>query len=129
MAGQNEKPASKKTERVGTLLSLEYGRPEAPGYHTLASLMGRDGEYAILRKFSSLNMINLMRYQAELVDLEEKYKLAIFRNEKGDNDVPLATSFKELNESTSTQKEILDKVREKLFEYSRLRPSSDMYRH
>lgn len=103
---------------------LEYGTYEAPGYHTLASLMGRGEEYAFFRKFSSLNMLNLMRYQAELLDLEEQYKVAIFTNEKGSKNLALATCFKELNASESKQKEILDKIRTKLCEYSRYGQSS-----
>jgi hypothetical protein len=118
MVDLTEKPVLKKHERVNTAVSLEYGTPENPGYHTLSSLMGRDGEYTIFRKFSSLNTLNLIRYQAELLDLEHQYDLTILKNEKGSNRVPLARSFKELNGSTSDQKRILDEIRIILDEYS-----------
>jgi hypothetical protein len=118
MVDPAKEPYLKKHERTNTTVSTEFGTPENPGYHTLASLMGRDGEYAIFRKFSSLNMLNLMRYQAELLDLEEQYKSTLWTNEKGSNDIPLAYNFKELNESKSGQKRVLDDIRVKLNEYS-----------
>jgi hypothetical protein len=65
-----------------------------------------------------------MRYQAELLDLEEQYKLAILRNEKGSDGKSLVTGFKELNALTSKQKRILDEIRIKLDEYSGSQPSS-----
>lgn len=112
-------PISEK-QRVGTDLSLEYGTAEEPGYHTLASLMGRDGEYAIFRKFSSLNMLNLLSMQAELLHLEEDYKRIVFRHEKGLDGVELVASFRSLHQAEdSEQKRVLDKIRIKLDEYSK----------
>ena len=60
MADQEEKEPPFEKRKVTTDLALEYGTPNAPGYYTFASLMGRDREYAIFRKFSSLNIVNLI---------------------------------------------------------------------
>jgi hypothetical protein len=43
------------------------------GYRTLANLMVKRRELAIFRKFSALNMINLLNLQAELMDLQERF--------------------------------------------------------
>lgn len=45
------------------------------GYSKLASLMGRHPEVAILRRFSTLNVRNLLYLQAELVHLEHQLAL------------------------------------------------------
>lgn len=112
-------PISEK-QRAATNLLLEYGTAEEPGYHTLASLMGRDGEYAIFRKFSSLNMLNLMSMQAELLQLEEEYKRVVRLHERGINGVVLVASFNNLHQAKdSEQKKVLDKIRLKLDEYSK----------
>ena len=44
------------------------------GYEPLAKLMGRHPEAAAFRRFSTLNMKNLLYYQAELVHLEVKLR-------------------------------------------------------
>jgi len=56
MADRKDKEPPSEKRKVTTDLALEYGTPDSPGYHTLASLMGRDGEYAIFRKFSMRGM-------------------------------------------------------------------------
>jgi hypothetical protein len=119
MADPEEKEPPSEKRGVTTDLTLEYGTPDAPGYHTLASLMGRDGEYAIFRKFSSLNMLNLMTMQAELLELENDYKNTLYMDEKNEKGISLAISFTALRKSKSRQKEILEKIRKKLDEYSR----------
>ncbi|KAK7977833.1 hypothetical protein PG996_003883 [Apiospora saccharicola] len=45
---------------------------ERTGYSMLADFISRSPENAIFRKFGLLNMINLLRLQAELVDLEQQ---------------------------------------------------------
>lgn len=119
MADLEEKEPPSEKRKVTMDLALEYGTPDAPGYHTLASLMGRDGEYAIFRKFSSLNMLNLMTLQAELLELENKYKDTLYMDERNEKGIPLATSFMALRKSNSRQKEVLGEIRKKLDEYSR----------
>lgn len=50
--------------------------PKAQGYNKLARLMGPNSEMAIFRRFGSLNMMNLLYLQAELMELERKYEVA-----------------------------------------------------
>jgi hypothetical protein len=119
MADRKDKEPPSEKRKVTTDLALEYGTPDSPGYHTLASLMGRDGEYAIFRKFSSLNMLNLMTLQAELLELENRYKETLYMDERNEKGIPLATSFMALRKSNSRQKEVLEEIRKKLDEYSR----------
>jgi len=107
------------SEKQHTDLSLEYGTPENPGYHTLASIIGKNSEYAVFRKFSSLNAINLMSLQAELLELEHQYKLMILKNEKDENGIAVATCFKALHSSKSQQKKLLNKIGSKLDAYSK----------
>jgi hypothetical protein len=52
--------------------SVPKSSPPVPGYPKLAHYMGLYSEYAIFRRFSSLNCQNLLYLQAELVHLEEK---------------------------------------------------------
>jgi hypothetical protein len=47
---------------------------DGSGYLKLAYLMALAPEVAIFRKFGLLNVLNLLRQQAELQDLEEKLK-------------------------------------------------------
>ncbi|USP77434.1 hypothetical protein yc1106_04708 [Curvularia clavata] len=56
--------------------------PKAQGYNKLAKLMGKHTEMAIFRRFGSLNMINLLYLQAELMDLERKYEVAYCEDAK-----------------------------------------------
>lgn len=121
MADPNPEPFSEQSRMRNRRDSLEYGIVEAPGYHTLASVMGTNPEYAIFRKFSSLNALNLMRLQAELLELEEEYKVELFRGEKNEKGVPLASSFKALHESSSNQKRLLESISVKLDVYSKSR--------
>lgn len=116
-AGQ---PASEK-QRIGTNIYLgspEYGTTKAPGYHTLASLMGRDGEYAIFRKFSSLNALSLMSLQAQLLELEQEYKDSLFDQKVTMEGVALGSCFRALHGSESVQKALLVQIQEKLDEYN-----------
>jgi hypothetical protein len=46
------------------------------GYHRLASVMGMFPDVAIFRRFSTLNVENILYLQAELVDLENRLKEA-----------------------------------------------------
>ena len=41
------------------------------GYAKLSSVISTDSEFAIFRKFGTLNAQNLLYYQAELLDLED----------------------------------------------------------
>lgn len=98
-----------------------------PGYADLSKLMNENPETAVFRSFRELNMITLLRLQAELHDLE--YQLRDIRDEdsqSGDRiredyvrDFRLMRDYKE--EGDSLQHDILVAVGEKLREYSESR--------
>ncbi|CAD0089284.1 unnamed protein product [Aureobasidium mustum] len=85
------------------------------GYHRLADLMGRYPETAIFRRFSSLNMINLLSLQAELIELRENCEDVWAKDGGLDNidEEKLSTFLKD-----SSQYKLLLKLRKKLREYS-----------
>ncbi|KAH0551432.1 hypothetical protein GP486_007354 [Trichoglossum hirsutum] len=47
---------------------------ERQGYHKLAAIMGPHSEMAIFRRFSALGMLDLLSLQAELMELEVKFR-------------------------------------------------------
>ncbi|KAF2725246.1 hypothetical protein K431DRAFT_300152 [Polychaeton citri CBS 116435] len=91
------------------------------GYHRLADLMGHYPETAIFRRFGSLNMLNLLSLQAELIDLQIQFRdiwaeddISMDLNEK-----EYSTYFRKLMRSeTSLQHEMLLAIRKKLHEYN-----------
>lgn len=90
----------------------------AKGYPRLAQLMGAYTEVAIFRRFGSLNTLSVLSLQAELVELEDKYKQCVERDNQSENSRDLSEDFYTLHESNSGQKDLLDKIRVKLKEYS-----------
>ena len=52
------------------------------GYHKLARLMARDPPLAIFRRFSKLNILNVLYLQAELAELEEDWEKTALRDEE-----------------------------------------------
>ena len=60
--------------------TVQGGNAPAPlrpkGYNKLAILMSKNPEVAILRRFGTLNMLNLLYLQAELAELERKFETA-----------------------------------------------------
>ncbi|KAL6718891.1 hypothetical protein ACLMJK_003126 [Lecanora helva] len=97
---------------------------EETGYAKLASHMNRYSETAIFRRFRELNIINLLRLQAELQDME--HQLQDIRNEdaqSGDavrssyaTDFRLMRDWKETGDSL--QYDLLVAIGEKLQQYS-----------
>jgi hypothetical protein len=97
---------------------------EPRGYHRLADLMGHYPEAAILRSFGSLNMLNLLSLQAELVDLEVQFRdiWVDDDNSPDDSEKQYSTSFRQLHHSgDSIQFKMLLDIRKKLSEYSTCR--------
>lgn len=45
------------------------------GYHRLATLMSKDHNIAIFRRFDEINMLNLLSLQAEIFDLQNHFGL------------------------------------------------------
>jgi hypothetical protein len=98
------------------------------GYPKLAGLMGLFPELAILRRFGSLNMRNLLYMQAELVYLEnelQECELADKYARSRDERTRYRSNWFWLRESArygegepSRQLRLVLKIREKLKEYS-----------
>ncbi|KAF2144253.1 uncharacterized protein K452DRAFT_223706 [Aplosporella prunicola CBS 121167] len=87
--------------------------------------MGPYTEVAIFRRFGSLNMINLLFLQAELVELERKYKDIYLFDAKGAPGIPaqpFSHNFKSLRESDKTtnheQLDMLKEIQLKLAAYN-----------
>ncbi|MCJ1243035.1 hypothetical protein MMC30_000231 [Trapelia coarctata] len=92
------------------------------GYAKLASLMGAYPEIAIVRRFGVLGVQNLLYYQAELVRLEQEFKVCSLENETSQD--PDRTKFSKdwfmlahYNECSEQQWAIMLRIREKLKEY------------
>jgi hypothetical protein len=99
---------------------------EPRGYHRLADLMGHYPEAAIFRRFGSLNMLNLLSLQAELVDLQVQFR-DIWVEDEGspdDSEKQFSTYFRTLRKSEdSLQFTMLLDIRKKLQEYSMSKPT------
>jgi hypothetical protein len=95
------------------------------GYPKLAAAMGVIPETAIFRRFAALNAQNLLYFQAELVELEQKLKetqLADSQNPHGMKSKYALDWFWLSNSAEygdETQLRILKEIRAKLKEYSR----------
>jgi hypothetical protein len=95
------------------------------GYPKLADYMGRYNEVAIFRRFRTLNMLNILSLQAELVELEVKYRQACSADD-GDlenaDTRDLTKSFLALRgtreSGDAAQLDYLEDIRKKLKEYS-----------
>lgn len=109
----------------GTAENERYFGPfeniRSPGYPLLANIMGRHGEIAIFRKFSALNILNLMSMQAELLELEDDLKDQLEALDTPSAKQVLLQDFYEVRNQTEA-KELRDKMKEiqtKLYEYSK----------
>lgn len=95
------------------------------GYPKLAARTEVQPELAIYRRFGALNAQNLLYYQAELVDLEEKVRLQQeedAKSPKGSKPLYARTWFRLVDSATDGDTKQLDlvlKLREILKEYSK----------
>ena len=106
------------------ILDAVQEKHNSDGYPKLARLMSLNAETAIFRRFSELNMINLLRLQAELHDLE--HQLQEIRDEDAQSGDPVRSSYtmdfrlmrdwKETGDSL--QYDLLVSIGEKLQQYS-----------
>jgi uncharacterized protein DUF6594 len=107
--------------------------PSLKGYPKLAALMGEFPDIAIFRRFGTLTMLNLMRLQAELIEIEEDLRLKQLQDDvAGQATEKYSTIFSTLNKSKTSSKEgdedhptqlaLLESSRVKLIEY-RLYPN------
>ncbi|KAI0384842.1 hypothetical protein F5Y04DRAFT_277577 [Hypomontagnella monticulosa] len=97
------------------------------GYPSLASLMAISYETAIFRKFGMLQMINLLRLQATLQDLEHQYKVVVSAEDRTGSENPMdathTNAFYMMREEAdsgnpSMQGDILEKIGKCLKEYN-----------
>lgn len=95
------------------------------GYPKLAVLMSLHSETAVFKRFGSLNMLNLLRLQAELQDMESELAQIQEDDEKSGDDVRkkyvtdfrLMRDFKDVGDSE--QLDLLGEIGKKLEEYSK----------
>jgi hypothetical protein len=92
------------------------------GYHRMAILMGREEEIAIFRRFNELNMLNLLSFQAEILELQIKFRdICQEDDESGDQTrEKFSEYFRVLHRSSGTQNncqyQMLLTIREKMKE-------------
>jgi hypothetical protein len=97
---------------------------EHDGYPTLAWLMSSYPDKAVFRRFGELNLLNLLRLQAELQEME--HQLKVIRKEDAESRDPTracyAKDFRAMRDNQelgdSEQYELLIQVGLKLQEYS-----------
>ncbi|KAM0163113.1 hypothetical protein ACHAQE_002663 [Botrytis cinerea] len=98
--------------------------PHERGYRKLATFMTKVDDVVIFRRFSKLNMLNLLRLQAELASLELSYEAAcnIDDDSKDSQERGFTQSFYELREfgqiSPGSQLELLDRINDTLNKYN-----------
>lgn len=96
------------------------------GYGRLAQLLAQSHEYAIFRKFEWLNMMNLLRLQAELQHMEQQLVEVRAEDKDPDDDSEVRRSyginFKAMRDNAedgdSEQYDLLLEISPKLDEYS-----------
>lgn len=97
---------------------------EIDGYPQIAHLMSNHEEFAILRKFEKLSMLNLLHMQAELMYLEEKYHAIAADDEKRSDISFRSRDWWSLTradcEGKSEQWNVLLEIRVKLDEYCKV---------
>jgi len=105
------------------------------GYPKLGNLMGSYPTTAIFRRFGELNMLNLLRLQAELQDLEHQLQEIRDEDDFTKSKDPIRTSYVTdfrlmrdwKNDGDSLQYDLLVSIGEKLREYSIIFISNNMF--
>ncbi|KAF4823574.1 hypothetical protein CGCSCA5_v001689 [Colletotrichum siamense] len=98
---------------------------QAKGYPRLASLMAKEKEVAIFRRFDHLNLLSLLSLQSELIQLEVELRIASRADDDSTHGQAIDTShytknFKMLRESGASQYTLLERLRGRLREYNDL---------
>ena len=91
------------------------------GYTNLASLMGKNPEVAIFRRFSALNAKNLLYLQAELVNLEarlQRYAADSANSRNGVYEIDWFALSRSEKDGDRRQWDTFLEIRAKLKEYS-----------
>ncbi|CAN9171887.1 unnamed protein product [Alternaria alternata] len=94
---------------------------EPRGYHRLADLMGQYPEVAIFRRFGSLNALNLLSLQAELINLQVEFRDVWIEDDisTDESEKRFSSYFLQLhNAEESFQLKKLLEIRKKLQEYN-----------
>jgi hypothetical protein len=108
-----------------TIFGSERGHRPLRGYPRLAEVMSHQPELMIFRRFSTIAILNILRLQAELQDLEQELLVILAENDRSSDQeiISLCEDFNLMREKLdeggeSEQIEQLQKVGQKLEEYS-----------
>ena len=106
----------------GTIDVTSY-KPQ--GYHRLATVMSKDTDIAIFRRFNEINILNLLSLQAEIFDMQNRFDIERSLDGESDDSGEREHSkyFLRLLQSKGKdgqQYQILLALREKMNEYSML---------
>jgi hypothetical protein len=119
------KPSTSEAATNGTNVDYPDSNTSSDiGYRKLAKFIAKSPDIAIFRKFGLLNMINLLRLQAELHDLEQQLEdVWVEDRDSGDQIRSLyGVSFRLMRQyaedGDSTQYDLLVEIGKKLNEYS-----------
>lgn len=113
-----------RSQNIGTSRPGSTLPPKERGYRKLATFMTEVDDVVIFRRFQKLNMLNLLRLQAELAGLELSYEAACDKDDNSRNpqERGFTQSFYELREfgqiSPGSQLELLDRINDTLHKYS-----------
>jgi len=88
-----------------------------PGYAKLATLISKEKDYAIFRKFSTLNARNLLYLQAELTDLESRLLEIDIKVDHADDGSAILSSWHKFTENEE-RRIITQNIRKTLEAYS-----------
>jgi hypothetical protein len=98
------------------------GDIETEGYPKLARLMANFPDYAIFRRFGYLSILNLMRFQAELAQLEVDLEMCQIQGQVLQRGMgpghTYSTSFAELERESPEQLQLMKRSAKVLQEYS-----------
>ncbi|KAF2726565.1 hypothetical protein EJ04DRAFT_453101 [Polyplosphaeria fusca] len=83
------------------------------GYAKLAALISKEKDYAIFRKFGTLNARNLLHLQAELSDLESRLLEIDTKVEQGDDEYAISSSWPKFAEDEE-RRAIAQRIKEAL---------------
>lgn len=98
--------------------------PDVPaaGYPRLADFMSKTPEAQIFRSFSQLNILNILRLQAELHDLDKRLAMLQILSPNTDHNTHFWTMRNIKTDDQETQASLLDEIDRKLERYSQSIP-------
>lgn len=95
------------------------------GYSKVAGIMSEHPEFAIFRRFSKLNLQNILHLQAELTDMEQDLEKLANEDKADPRREQYAHDWRMMRyvnseEGDQEQMQMMLKIREKIKEYSKL---------